>query len=549
MLQPRYLLVPISFLAGCARSGAPPVPPPVVASPTSPALPSCAPRPSPAADAPLSPEDRRALLDGLVADVRDLHVFSPSTAKGLGLSWETDDLPVLRAEILVADTRTKLDAALRHFGNSLHDAHCGFLPTGPANGKQTLGFDVAVEWADGAARFYVDRVKDAALAGTIVEGDRVVSVDGVPERELLRSRRFDSNAPTWRGIAEEIAQSLTHHRAPIPSPSRWELADRASGKVRAIDLSWKPPPSDALDDDTDHDVDFTRGDCDGLPDRRYGPYRITARGFDYCLYTSTDPQHRGYPIVRHFTFHYDGARPNLQHLVRGEHDNLRDQLRALGAVRGVVVDLRDNRGGNNANMVLDWYAPPRPYSGDFLFPRLHPAFASREAAADLVNLDGAMVEGYLRATAGYTKGSDPFTLRLPDTCPALTCDWDNRHVPSHPVSAAPVALLVGPTCASSCDFVARIFSDGGFGPVVGAPTAGVNSMIQVSRRIKAPDGRPLGELRLAFSRQASGKTGLEIEGVPTPVTVGVERTFENRERYDAEIVDRAISALGRGKGK
>jgi Peptidase family S41 len=505
-------------------------------------------RPPPSAkDVPLAVEDRIALFDALMAEVRDLHVFSKVTAGGLGLSWEKDDVPTLRAELLAADTRPGLDLALRHFGNSLHDAHCGFLPSGSQSPKQMLGFDVAVEWRDGVAGFYVDRVTDGALATRVAVGDRVVSVDGVPASELLRSLRFDSNAPTWRGIAEAVAPILTTRRVPLPPRSRWELASREGGTARAVELEWKPLPAPLRDDTSDHDVDFARTDCDGLADRRYGPYQVSARGLDYCLYTSTDARHAAYPIVRHFTFHYDGGHATLQHLYRAEHDNLREQLRGLGALRGVLLDLRDNRGGNNPNVILDWYAPPRAYLGDTFSPRLHPAFATRAAVADLVNLEGAMVEPYLKAVATLAVGGDPFALRLPDFCLPSTCDWDNRHTPSHPVSAAPVALLVGPACASSCDYVARIFSDNDLGPIVGTPTAGVNSMIQVRRPVRARDGRVLGELRLAFSRQSSGKTGLEVEGVPTPPTVNVERTFENRERYDAQIVDEAIDALARAK--
>jgi hypothetical protein len=281
-----------------------------------------------------------------------------------------------------------------------------------------------------------------------------------------------------------------------------------------------------------------------LPERRYGTgYHLVARGFDYCLYASDAPERRPYPVVRHFTFHYDRARPTMQHLLRADHDTLQTALAALGPLRGLLVDLRDNTGGNNPHLFLDWYAPGTPYIGDFFFPRLDPAFATPDAAAALVNLDGPVANAYISALHKDRHPMDAFALRLPDSWGPDGYDLANRHVAAHQVTAAPVALLVGPRCASSCDVVARVFADNGFGPLIGTPPAGVNSMIQLRRELKARDGHALGELRIAFSRQASGKTGAEIQGVLPKVDVEVEPTFELSEGYDAELVSRAVAAL------
>jgi hypothetical protein len=495
----------------------------------------------------VSLEERRALFDELVATVKKVDVFPAPTVQNLGFRWE-DDVLSLRDEFLAADTAAKLNVALCHFGNSLHDAHCGFKPATPNGEELTLGFSTDVEWLDGRPAFYVSAVEDARLSKTVTPGDVVVSVDGVPTKDFLYRYRFTSNHGNWRSIAADVAEHLTRRRPPRwlvrkGEASRWELASRKTGAIRAIELTWAAGAPGSDRDDSDYAVDFERTDCDGLAERHYGQgYRIVARGFDYCVYASEDAAHRAYPVVRHFTFHYDGARSHMQHLLRAERDNLQGALAARGDLRGLIVDLRDNTGGNNANLFLDWYAPPAPYVGDFFFPRLDPALATPDAVGALVNLDGPVADAYLRAARGPAP-NDPFALRLPDTWGPDGFDPTNRHVARHQVTAAPVALLVGPRCASSCDVVARAFAENGFGPLVGTPPAGVNSMIQLRRELKALDGRVLGELRIAFSRQASGKTGAEVQGTAPKMDVMVERTFDNADRYDAELVTRAIAAL------
>ena len=47
----------------------------------------------------------------------------------------------------------------------------------------------------------------------------------------------------------------------------------------------------------------------------------------------------------------------------------------------------------------------------------------------------------------------------------------------------------------------------------------------------------------------SGKTGERVEGVPIPLTDRVDRTFANRARYDAVLVEHAIAALARPRAR
>ncbi len=122
------------------------------------------------------------------------------------------------------------------------------------------------------------------------------------------------------------------------------------------------------------------------------------------------------------------------------------------------------------------------------------------------------------------------------------CDWDNRYVPSHRVTNSKIALVVGPRCRSACDSIAQLFSENHFGPLVGEPTSAGYTTVRLRRPVVV-HGKTLGALSFAFTREISGVTHEAIEGVPLKIDVPIDRTFENRERYDRELVDGAIKAL------
>lgn len=286
------------------------------------------------------------------------------------------------------------------------------------------------------------------------------------------------------------------------------------------------------------------------PDRRYpGGYRLRSHGRFYCLYVSDRAPYDAYPIVRHFTVHYSHLGnmsvfpryilPDTGWQVSAEYFNLSLALRALSHVKGIILNLRDNRGGNDPEWFLDWYAPA-PYADMFTSVRVYPDYDDPAFRKRVVNVDDDWYRWYRKATVGVAAGSD---VRRPFKCVNDDCSGDNRFAPAHGLLAVPVALLVGPECMSSCAHMAHIFDENDFGPLIGEPTAASYTSQRLTYPVKTRAGLDLGAIRLGLSRDSSGKTGEPLEGFTVHIDYPVERTFEGRDSWDARLVDVAVRAF------
>ncbi len=488
--------------------------------------------------------ERRALFESLVADVRPHHVFAEATQRNLGRTWN-DDLPALEQEFLRAKTEEELVVALTHFVNALHDGHCVYEPESHGEARRaalTLGVRADFEWRGDHAWFYVARVEDSSAKYLVEPGDEIRSVDGVPASELVTRYMNVSHQNNLRSVARDVAEYLSRRRPTQAttaegSASTWVVRARKTNQDVSLTLHWGKSSSHDASDEFAIDYDTTW--CSTLAARDYGPYELTARGQNFCVYRSQVKPYADHPIVRQFSFMYDASPDDgdsFQHRVRADHDLLAQELTRTPA-KGVILDLRDNGGGNNPNWFMDWYASGS-YTDRFVLTRLSPDLNTAEK---LRAASVGHVADYLKQLAARTP-DQTFTAPRPFFCKHGDCSWDNRYTPSHRVTSAPIALLVGSRCASSCDSVASLFAENHFGPLVGEPTAAAYTTTRLRRPITLA-GKPFGAVNLAFTRELSGKTHEAIEGVPLHIDVPVDRTFANRDGYDRALVDAAIKAL------
>ena len=485
-----------------------------------------------------------AVFDEIVSATRKYHVFTEQTEENLGMKWE-DLLPGLREEFSRAKSQGDLLVALYHFVNSLHNPHCNYNPPEMWS-CLSAGFDVDVEWVDGAPRFYVAAVSAPDLAETMHRGDFVVGYRGVAASDFLTAFHLESNGNHWRSVASDIASFLSRqapelHGTRPDSEEEWVLRRRDTGAQVTVRARWRP--CEGRGGDSEFNIEYDPQSCAGLPDRAYGDYRLAHHGSNYCVYVAAKGQHRFYPIVRQFSFHYTDGR-SLSAL-RADHENLKQSLARLKGVKGVILDLRDNHGGNNPNWFLDWWAPA-PYYDHFVYTRLHEDFdtPARIRAARVTGWGQAEIDAYLEALRNKD-AETAFMGPRPFFCPASGCrDWDNHYRPQNQVTTRPVALLVGAGCVSSCDHVVSVFKENQFGPVIGTAGAAGYTAYRIWHLVTHPEtGENLGIALLAFSYEVSGKTREPVEAVVVPPDVTVEPTFDNASRYDAMLVEAAISAL------
>ena len=489
------------------------------------------------------PEVGLQIYEDLVEATRKYHVFSEQTWENLGITWE-DELPRLEEEFSSVEDRADLLRALNHFANSLHNPHCHFASPDKAS-YLTPGFVIEVEWIQDEPIFYVAEVHDPDLEERIQPGDTLVSYRGVDASEFLKTFHLESNGNHWRSIGRDIAGFLSRqspNRHGAPARDRWGFRRPDSEGVEVVEVEWRKERAGLRGE---FGLDYDPGSCADLPDRDYGDGHAIARvGANYCVYTTDEGPGRAYPVVRQFSFSYSSR--NGFSSLKADHNNLTEFLGGLEDARGVILDLRDNRGGNNPNWFLDWWAPA-PYRNSLVFTRLHEDLDTAEklARAGITGWGPPHIERYLEAVAG----KEPGTRFLPGTpffCPASGCDgFDNVYHPGNQVTDLPVALLVGPRCVSSCDEVVRTFREYDFGPVVGMAGAAGFTIHRLQQHVTHPtSGEDLGFVALAFSYETSGKTGERLEAVVVDPHRVVEPTFENRDRYDELLVSTAIEALG-----
>ena len=271
------------------------------------------------------------------------------------------------------------------------------------------------------------------------------------------------------------------------------------------------------------------------PDKSADGYRITDYVRNFCLYTSERPPYRDYPIVRHFSFFYyarfpsdlaDDARLNNEatYAVAAEYFALSRLLRARPHTRGLIVDLRDNGGGNDPEWFLDWYAPAS-YEDVYDAVRIDPDRLDAAFNASLSNLTEEWQTWYREAAAGRPPGS---LLKRPFKCLRPDCRGGNRFTPARALLKVPVALLVGFGCHSSCAHLAHVFDENDFGPLIGAPTSATLTGQVYAHPVRTRSGLELGRIGLAVSAALSGKTGALIEGVPAAVDYPVSLTPPGR---------------------
>ncbi|MCD6498802.1 MAG: hypothetical protein J7M25_10965 [Deltaproteobacteria bacterium] len=599
---------------------------------------------------------RLALFNHLVAVIERLHVFSTQTDHNLGFTWK-QGLPDLRRAFEQADSLPKLVAALWYLGNSLHNPHCYYMPPKPLSGKSghrggvqgaggrssadaihlrrlNPGFVLGVEWIQaktqrrrqrssagrtlapssprGHARYFVRTILDHSLDATLAVGASLLSYDGIPATRLARTFHLWSNENNWFSISRAVASRLSFRYVvgPTPAPSTWRFSDPRRGKTITVTRPWRRPPKQRGPAWAESGIPYGKRCSRLLPRRNYGSsYRLVTRGIGYCLYASKARRYRPYPIVRQYTFLYSNLtrharRTTMADLVQADYFALKGQLAALARtnrLKGVLLDLRDNHGGNNPNWFLDWWASAS-YKDHFIYVRLDDELAQawhKDLAKTSNVTRRAQIQRYLAAMA-HRKSGEQFMGPMPFFCVEPDCSGPNLYRPTHRVTRAPVALLTGPGCHSSCDEIAQVFSDYDFGPLVGEPTSAGYTTVRIpvpitlpmagsvgpashpaarsarsfgpvshpaarSARSVGPASHPaarpsrlagrfsgsqrpsrplnLGTLHIALSYEVSGRTGKPVEAVPLHLTRWVPKTFANRKCYSRLLVDAAITAL------
>jgi hypothetical protein len=126
-------------------------------------------------------------------------------------------------------------------------------------------------------------------------------------------------------------------------------------------------------------------------------------------------------------------------------------------------------------------------------------------------------------------------------CEEGDCRRAQAQASSGPVTAAPIALLLGPGCRSSCDTFAAIWTRERFGPSVGTAPAAMYTSIRYPLAVTLGD-EILGDFSVALCGLRFRDEEPWLEGQPLRLDSVVESSWPPGSA-DAAIVRAAVEAL------
>jgi hypothetical protein len=475
------------------------------------------------------------VFDALVKRIERDHVFPPRYVRDVGHPWAAD-VPRLREEFAGAANRADALVALRHLQNSLRDAHCALdAPADLHRQRLRLGLRI---WSGGsleAPDVRVTELLDPDLKSQVAPGDAVVSVDGAPLAQWLAAHPFETNVLSPSGALEETAAAIVRVTLPWSAVKEGEvrvLRVVHDGQPRDVTFHFRRSFPESEGPDLDHPPPMAKVDCDASSPATYGDYALSAMGVNVCVYKAVHPKGARDAIVRFLSFYYQGVDPAQQlRMVKTDHDLL---ARTLRDVDGVVLDVHENHGGNNPFIFLGWFSAG-PWDHERVVTRVDPGLGTAEIA-DLFWGNDRDVSAYVEAQkAGRATIESRFLCRV-GSCVGETAPAAER------VTRAPVALVVGPDCMSSCDTIALTWSAFHLGPLLGEQPMHAYTVNRLRIHVSGPEAEDLGALRVAAS-ESELQGGATVEGEPLTLDWEAHETFDTRRTWVRDAVEEAKRRL------
>jgi hypothetical protein len=303
------------------------------------------------------------------------------------------------------------------------------------------------------------------------------------------------------------------------------------GQTHDVGLRFAPAESFNEDDPSERSLDdapaMSSVGCRPDEHTLYSDFTLSAVGMNVCVYTPTRGR-MDTRLVRFVSFLYDDQAPGDDlRRARADHDLL---VRELAGARAVILDLHENHGGNNPYVFLSWFAK-RPWDHAQMHVQVSSDLSDHDVRA-LVWNDPQRFHRYQQAAERGERSLEwPFLcVRNGQTVLDGTCESQGPRE-SELVTRAPVAVVTGHECTSSCDAFVVNWSAFQMGPLVGRQPAHGFTGMRLSFPLFTPDGRDLGRFSIAYSWEALPRTGAPLEGAPVRLDWEAPRIFQTRHTW------------------
>jgi hypothetical protein len=495
--------------------------------------------------------DYVAIFDTVVAKVEKYHAFAP----GVRDAWNADK-PELRLQFVQAKTEEQATTALFHLQNALRDAHCYVeWPDTIELERANLGFDVFAQQRGSTAfesQLLVSNIDNPALGlgdDALSVGDEVVAIEGVPLANWLRANRWNGDSGTLSAInfRQALADSIVEG-SDVTSNTKIgdtrNLTFARGGRTWVRRLTFAKPMKNSSANFSFDQPTSTRGiTCRGEAQSPYVDFELTAVGYNLCIYQpkkSSKKINSRARLVRFFSFMYQTPQVgDDSRYLRVDHDTLKRELRLDNAV---ILDVHENHGGNNPYIFMGWFAG-KPWRHNTEHFQVAPGLTDEELMRATYR-NNELIELYKKAlAAGKSEIVGPFVCnqdgkkQLTGVCPP------EGPLSTELVTRAPVAVVVGPQCTSSCDSLAQEWSSSKQGPVVGLqPQRGFTS-VRHAFPVELGDGTLIGVFRVALAWAQSPINQDSMEGVPMKLDWEAPYTFATRDSWIDAAVQEAFFKL------